>query len=86
LRVEFLDDVFGDGAVREFHEREAAGTTGLAIDRHNDMGRLCDGGKVGAKIRFTCSVRQVPDEQTDCQCSLVKSAARAAASDSIPLG
>jgi hypothetical protein len=86
LRVEFLDDVFGDRTIREFHEREAAGTTGLAIDRHDDMGRFCDGGKVGSKVRFTRSVRQVPDEQTDCQCSLVKSAACAAASDSIPVG
>jgi hypothetical protein len=40
---------------------------------------------VCAEIRFTCRIRQVPDEQTDCQGSLVNSAARAAATDSIPV-
>jgi hypothetical protein len=78
LRVEFLDDVFGDGAICKLDERKAAWTAGLAIDRHDDMGRFCDRGKVGAEIRLTCRVRQVPDEQTDCQGSLVKSAALAA--------
>ena len=86
LRVEFPDDIFADGAFRDFHEREAAGTAGLAIDRHDDMGRFCDGGEMSAKISLTCTVRKIPDEQTDCQGSLVKSAECAAASDSIPLG
>jgi len=46
LRIELLDDIFGDGAVGKLDKRKAARTSGLAIDRHNDVGRLCDGGKV----------------------------------------
>jgi hypothetical protein len=38
------------------------------------VGGLCDGCEVGAEIRLTCPVGEVPDEQTDCQSSLVKSA------------
>jgi hypothetical protein len=29
---------------------------------------------VSAKVGFTCAVREVPDEQTDCQDLLVKTA------------
>jgi hypothetical protein len=35
------------------------------------MGRLCDGREVGSEIRFGGAVRQVADEQTDCQGFLV---------------
>ena len=58
--------------LRKLDERESARTTGLAIDRHGDVGGLCDGREVGAEIRFARAVREVPDEQTDCQGLLVK--------------
>jgi hypothetical protein len=48
LRVELLDDFFGDGAIGEFDESKAARTTGLAIDRHGNVGWLGDGGQVSA--------------------------------------
>jgi hypothetical protein len=76
LRVELLDHCFGNGAVGELDEREATRTAGLAIDRHGNVGRLGDGRKVSAKVGFTCAVREVPDEQTDCQDLLVKTALR----------
>jgi hypothetical protein len=72
LHVELLDDFFSDRALDEFNEREAAWTAGLAIDRHDDVGRLGDGGEMSAEIRFGRTVREIPDEQTDCQNSLVK--------------
>ena len=75
LRVEPLDDLLRLGAIDEFHERKAARPAGLAIDRHDYMGRLCDRREVGFKVRFCGAIRQVPDEQTDCQGSLVKDAA-----------
>ena len=67
LRIESLDDFVGLAAVRKLDEREAAWTAGLTIDRHDNVGGLCDGSEVGAEVRLTGSVRQVPDEQTDCQ-------------------
>jgi hypothetical protein len=36
------------------------------------VGWFRDGREVGSKIRLTGAVREVPDEQTDCQGSLVK--------------
>jgi hypothetical protein len=74
LRVELLDDFFRHGALGELDEREAAWTAGLAIDRHDDVGRFRDSGEVRAEIRFACTVGEIPDEQTDCQDSLVKRA------------
>ncbi len=75
LLIEPLDDFVRHRAVGEFDERKSARTAGLAIDRHHHMGRLCDGREVGSEIRFGSAVRQVADEQTDCQGSLVKYAA-----------
>jgi hypothetical protein len=72
LRVEFADHVVGLGSVGELDEREASRTAGLSIDWHDDVGWCRDRREVGSKIRFRCAVRQVPDEQTDCQGSLVK--------------
>jgi len=74
LRVEFLDDVFSDSAIGELDERETARTTGLAIDRHGNVGWLGDGSEVSSKISLTCPVGEIPDEQTDCQSLLVKTA------------
>jgi hypothetical protein len=74
LRVEFLDNFFGDGAIGELDERETARTTGLAIDRHGNVGWLGDGSQVSSKISLTCPVGEIPDEQTDCQGLLVKTA------------
>jgi hypothetical protein len=37
------------------------------------VGRLCDRCEVGAEIRLARTIREVPDEQTDCQGLLVKS-------------
>ena len=74
LGVESLDDFFGGSPLDELDERESARPAGLAIDRHDDVGRFCDGREVGFEIRFGRTVRQVSDEQTDCQSFLVKSA------------
>ena len=57
LLVEALDHFLGDRTLGELDEREAAGTAGLAIDRHDHMGRLCDGREVGPEIRFGGVVR-----------------------------
>ena len=72
LRVEFLDDVFGDGAIGELDEGEAPWSAGLAIDRHSNVGWLSDSRQVSAKVGLTCPVREIPDKQTDCQVLLVK--------------
>jgi hypothetical protein len=74
LCVEFADDFFSDGPVRELHERESARTTGFAVNRHGDVGGLCDGGEVGSEVRLAGTVGEVSDEQTDCQGLLVKNA------------
>jgi hypothetical protein len=65
LGVEALDDFFRGRTFREFYEREATWPTGFAINRHDDMGGLSDGGEVDAEIRFTRSIREIPDKQTD---------------------
>jgi hypothetical protein len=67
LGIEFLDDLFGDRALREFHEGEAAGPPGLSIDRHDDVRGFRDRGKVRAEICLRGPVGEVADEQTDCQ-------------------
>jgi hypothetical protein len=72
LCVELPDDFGGKRRVGELDEREAARTSRLPIDRHDDVGRFRDGREVGSKISFRRAVRQVSDEQTDCQGSLVK--------------
>jgi hypothetical protein len=66
--------LFGNGAVGEFDECETARTAGLAIDRHGYVGWLGDGRQVSTKIGLTGPVWEVPDEQTDCQGLLVKTA------------
>ena len=73
LRVELTNDFFGLLAVGKLDECKSARTTGLAIDRHGDVGRLCDGREVCPKIGLARAVGEVPDEQTDCQGLLVKS-------------
>jgi hypothetical protein len=83
LRVELADDFFGLLTIHELHKRKSAWTSGLAIDRHGDVGRLCDGREVGAEIRLTRTIGEVPDEQTDCQGLLVKSPLSEAGFDSI---
>jgi hypothetical protein len=70
LGVEFADNLFRDRTLHEFDKGEPPRSAGLAIHRHDDVRRFGDGGEVGSKIRFTRSVRKIPDEQTDCQGSL----------------
>ena len=43
--------------VDELDERKSARTTGLAIDRHGDVGGLCDGREVGAEIGLSSHCR-----------------------------
>jgi hypothetical protein len=74
LRVELADDFLRLFTVCKLDERKSARTAGLAIDRHGNVGRLCDGREVGPEIGLARTVREVPDEQTDCQGLLVKSA------------
>jgi hypothetical protein len=73
LGVELANDFFRLVAVRKLDERKSAWASGLSIDRHSDVGRLCDGCEVSAKISLARTVGEVPDEQTDCQGLLVKS-------------
>jgi hypothetical protein len=63
-----------DCTIGEFDERKAARPAGLAIDRHHDVGRFRNGREVRSEIRFAGTVWKVPDEQTNCQDSLVKGA------------
>jgi hypothetical protein len=79
LCVEFLDDRLRDGAFDELDERKPAGPAGLAIDRHDDVRGLGDGGEMSAEISLSRPVGEVPDKQTDCQNFLAKSASRRAA-------
>jgi hypothetical protein len=67
LRVEFLDDLFGYATIREFDEGEPPRPPGLAIDRHDHMGRFRDGCEVRAEVGFGRRVGQVSNEQTDWQ-------------------
>jgi hypothetical protein len=67
LGVEFPDDFVCLGAIGEFDKRKPSRAPCLPIDWHDDVGWCRDGGEVGSKIRFRRAVRQVPDEQTDCQ-------------------
>jgi hypothetical protein len=83
LCVELADDFFRFLSVGKLDERKSTRTTGLAIDRHSDVGRLCDGCKVGPEICLARTVGEVPDEQTDCQGLLVKSLLLGAGLDSI---
>jgi hypothetical protein len=83
LGVELANDFFRLLAVRKLDERKSAWAPGLSIDRHGDVGRLCDGCEVGAEIHLARTIREVPDEQTDCQGLLVKSPLSAAGFDSI---
>ena len=71
LTVQVLNGACCIGA-RHLDEREPARAAGLAIDRHDDVGRLSDGREVGSKVRFGGTVREIPDEQTNCQGFLVK--------------
>src|SRR6186997_2578034 len=75
LCVEALDDFFGGRSLGVLDEGEAARSPGLAIDGHHDVRRLGYCGEVGAEIGFARPVGKVPDEQTDCQGSLLKCAA-----------
>jgi len=73
LGVELANDFLCLRTVDKLDERKSARATGLAIDRHGDVGRLCDGCEVGAKIGLGRTVGEISDEQTDCQGLLVKS-------------
>jgi hypothetical protein len=66
--------LLGDCTIGKFDEREASRSAGLAIDGHHDVGRLSNGREVRSEIRFAGTVWKVPDEQTNCQVSLVKGA------------
>jgi hypothetical protein len=67
LRVEPFDDRFGVAALGKLDKCKAARTSGLPVDRHHDVRGLSNGGEVGAEIRFGGAVREIPDEQTNCQ-------------------
>lgn len=73
LCVELANDFFRLIAVRKLDERKSARASGLSIDRHGDVGRLCNGCEVSPKISLARTVGEVSDEQTDCQGLLVKS-------------
>jgi len=73
LGVELANDFLCLRTVDKLDERKSARATGLAIDRHGDVGRLCDGCEVGPEIGLARTVGEISDEQTDCQGLLVKS-------------
>jgi hypothetical protein len=68
LRVEFVDDLFREGAVGELDECKSARPAGFAIDRHDNVRGLGDGREMGSEIRFGCAVGKVPYEETDSHC------------------
>jgi hypothetical protein len=72
LGIELPHDLVGDGAVGEFDKRKATRTAGFAVHGHDNVGRLRDRCEVSSKISFRRAVRQVSDEQTDCQGSSSK--------------
>jgi hypothetical protein len=72
LGIELPDHLVGDGAVGEFDKGEATRTAGFSVHGHDDVGRLRDSCEVSSKISFRRAVRQVSDEQTDCQGSSSK--------------
>jgi hypothetical protein len=65
LTIEALDGGFGFGALRVFHEREAARAAGLAIERANDLCRLADLGEMRPQVIFGCLIGQIAHEQSD---------------------
>src|SRR5439155_285028 len=64
LPVEPLNRLFGVRAIREFHEREPAGTPGFTIDRQHDLRRRRDGAEIRAQVSFGRAVCEITDEQT----------------------
>jgi hypothetical protein len=53
--------------LREFHEREAARTSGFPVDRQHNLGRRRYRAEMGAEISLRRGVRQIADEQPDSQ-------------------
>jgi hypothetical protein len=76
LRIELADHFLSDRAVRKLDKSESTWTTRVAIHRHGNVGGFGDGREMGSEIPFARAVGKVPDEQTDCQCLLVKDATR----------
>jgi hypothetical protein len=70
LRVELLDDFFGDAALSELDERKPARTSSFAIDRHHNVSRFGDRCEVSSEICFGRAVGEVPYEETDSQLCL----------------
>jgi len=70
LRVELLDDFFGDAAIRELDERKPARTSRFAINRHHNVSGFGDRCEVTSEIRFGRAVGEVPYEETDSQLCL----------------
>jgi len=67
LGVELPDDFVSERAVGKLDKSEAARAAGFPVHGHDDVGRFRDGCEVSSKISFSRAVRQVSDEQTDCQ-------------------
>jgi len=70
LTVELLDRLLGVRPLRILHEREAAGTTGLTVNRQDDLRGRRHGPEVGTEVGFGGGVRQIADEQADSQSTL----------------
>ena len=77
LRVELLNDFLCHRTFGELDEGKPARPSGLTVDGHHHMGRFGDCGKVRAEICLACTVGKIPNEETDCQDSLVKGIKRA---------
>jgi len=65
LLIETPDRLFGDGAIRVVHKREAARAAGFPVDRDNDLGGFADTRQVLSQLWLVCRVWQVADKQTD---------------------
>jgi len=56
--------LFRHRAILELDEGESARTTGVAINRQNDLGWWANLRKMRAQIRFGCPIGHVADKQT----------------------
>jgi hypothetical protein len=57
--------------IHELDEREAARAAGLAIHRKNHLRRRRDRAEIGPQIGLGGRIRQIADEETDRQTTLL---------------
>jgi hypothetical protein len=71
LTIEALHRSVRVRAFGEFDEGETTGATCFPVDGQDDLRRRGDGAEMGAEVGLGRAVRQVTDEQTDSQFSVL---------------